>query len=44
MAKRSVASENGFVTQYLVLWYSWEKADTVLEAVGDMMSDLHIDC
>ena len=43
MAKRSVASEIGFATQYLVLWYSWEKVDTVLDMVGGMMPDLHID-
>lgn len=43
MAKRSVSSEDGPVDQYLVLWYSWEGADKVLDTVGNMISDLHID-
>ncbi|ODM16194.1 hypothetical protein SI65_08193 [Aspergillus cristatus] len=43
MARRSVASKDGQITQYLTLWYSWETADKVLDKVGDMVSDLHID-
>lgn len=43
MAKRSVSAEAGPATQYLVLWYSWERQDTVLDTVGGMMSDLQID-
>lgn len=43
MANRSISTEAGPATQFLVLWYSWEKAGTVLDTVCGMMSDLHID-
>lgn len=43
MAKRHVSGKTGPSIQYLVLWYSWENADGVLDTVEDMISDLHID-